>query len=289
MADSFKAKASSDGVSLSASGAPAHALAGHLSDAISPITELLGLAGDEVGRLREKRKRAVERAAIRAQELREARQIKDKPVDYKVLINWFDGVSKEDIDQDNILEFWSNIIASEQDNLSPLLLDVIAVCQQIDPRSARFLVSDAFNVKGHPVEISRKHDLLTENPQLIKKYFTQMEERHGQLLDQVPRNTMNHVDRDFIFECAQKLSENIFGVIGDFIIGRTSGGALGLNFPLSIDRSHCIALHRLGLLDRVDYKWTNSSTYTELSYYEISSFGFDFIKVVQPTHFAGVF
>ena len=109
--DETSIEVSSTGVSLDVKGGGASRLSHSLADLLSPFSQAAGVVGDELGYFRLGRRASVEYALRKAAETRLLDGRENESVSPKLLAPWIEKVSYEDLNEDNILDLWSLVLA----------------------------------------------------------------------------------------------------------------------------------------------------------------------------------
>lgn len=109
--DEIEVSAGDKGVSVKAKGGAATRIGHSFADLISPFTAIPGALGDEINYFRINRRETVEFALIEARKKRENLENEQQPVAPKLLSTWVEGVANEDLNEENIIELWSEILA----------------------------------------------------------------------------------------------------------------------------------------------------------------------------------
>lgn len=112
-------------------------------DAISPLTQGLGLIGDWIGDKRERLKlhrlQSLEKIANKARAQVEQQQVEPKPIPVKALIPILDRASLEEADDETLTDAWAALIASASLEYDPEVIAFSRVLSELSPRECLIL------------------------------------------------------------------------------------------------------------------------------------------------------
>ncbi len=111
----------------------------YLADFIGLIGEPAGAATDALKRFRIHRAESAAAAMLRAKQIAADRGETIGAVSPKILAPWIEGASLEEIDDENILELWAQILAASDGTFDPVLAALIELASKIGPREALLL------------------------------------------------------------------------------------------------------------------------------------------------------
>lgn len=165
-----------------ASGRLVHALV----DALSPFTETLGLAGDHIRAIREKR--AIDRLVAANVRILEANRTPN-PVPDVFLIPWAEKTSQDEGD-DGLSEAWINLLTSAATDYSPRMKSFPSILSELTGEDVRFLeelcTSDQYDDRQIAFEINSHLTAMqgtlgnVQNPQLNSVLIKSCLDRAGQ-------------------------------------------------------------------------------------------------------------
>ncbi|MGR3466175.1 Abi-alpha family protein [Limimaricola sp.] len=158
---------SKSGFSLNIKGfKPLSQVGQYAADAVGIIGEPLGMAKDWLSAYRVQRADALAAAMLRAKEISAEKGTKVRRVSPKFLAPWVEGASAEDIQDDNILELWAQLLSTQNESFSARTILFIDVLKRIGPSEAKILsqLLDLDIYSGHTEytesgKIKRKIDL----------------------------------------------------------------------------------------------------------------------------------
>ena len=162
--DEFEISASDKGVSAKVKGGAASRLGHALADVVSPASKLLGLVGDQFEYLRIYQAHSFSTVMKRVEEKAAQRNITAKPVPLKLGVQWAEGASLEDVDnEDNLSELWAELLLSSAENSISGSLFFVRVLKEITKKEAKLLKRFVFGGKGKyagdPLEHVKESDL----------------------------------------------------------------------------------------------------------------------------------
>lgn len=118
---------------------PAVQVSQYLADAVGVIGEPLGYVKDSLQQFRIHRAQASAAAMLRAKEIAESKGEKIKSVTPKLLAPWIEYSSREEVNEENLLELWAQILASAPEGFDSNYLAFMELCSRIGPREAEFI------------------------------------------------------------------------------------------------------------------------------------------------------
>lgn len=133
-----------EGFSFKTDGEASERLANAALDFLSPVTEGAGFLGTK---LRGYRMEAALKATIRAKQICEENNLPINPVPPKFLLQWVEGASIENPEDETLINLWSNLLASESSNPSTGNLTFIRIIKELTREEAKCLVELA-NLNG---------------------------------------------------------------------------------------------------------------------------------------------
>jgi hypothetical protein len=139
--DKIEIEANAEGAKVSISGEGTSRIVDAIADFISPISQGMGVIGDQISYFRIHRSYVAAEALEKARRFRESRGQPITPVSTKLLAPWIEAVSGEDVGQDDIIGIYARILAEAGDKFDPLLRQFIDICGSIGSAEANILKS----------------------------------------------------------------------------------------------------------------------------------------------------
>ena len=124
-----------DGFSFETDSEASERLANAALDFLSPISEGAGFLGTK---LRGYRMEAALKAMLRAKQICDENDLKIKPIPPKFLLQWVEGASLEDVENESSLtELWAKILVSVSQNTAQNHLTMISILKKMNGDDAR--------------------------------------------------------------------------------------------------------------------------------------------------------
>ena len=140
--DKIKLELGPKGGSLEVIGHAAGRLTHQLADLLSPLTEGVGLVGDQIRLFRQ---RAVVAALERAHEIARERGTKLKSIPPKFLVEWMESASLENEEEVELRDWWAKLLVSASEDYKSAHIAYVDLLKKLDPEDAktiRFLAHD---------------------------------------------------------------------------------------------------------------------------------------------------
>jgi hypothetical protein len=231
-----------------------------LVDAVSPFTELLGLAGDHIRAIRQQR--AIDRAnAARKQLESHGKTIGKVPDGF--LLPWIEKTSQDEA-EDGLEKTWSNLLSSAADSYMAKMKVFPDILSQLSAAEVRFLDEIC-----HPVEYSETRVLHTMNEHLHK--IDRGISKDGQYIINGP-----------LIDTALNDESDAFVRIKSIEIGTTGEGSRFNTSPsYRALGSGCYVLERAGLIELISKEYTQGRHRIEATYIVLTRLGLEFVNAAR--------
>jgi len=138
--DEISVSAGSDGISVSAKGSAATRLGHSVADAIRFFSSPMGLAADEIDRMRIHRQISFEKTLLQAHGVSIERGLETSKVPMKFLAQWGESASLEDMDDpENLSLYWANLLISEATGVEPNSLIYADILKKLNRSHVEYL------------------------------------------------------------------------------------------------------------------------------------------------------
>lgn len=231
-----------------------------LVDAVSPFTELLGLAGDHIRAVRQQR--AIDRAIAAKKQLQDHGKPIGKVPD-SFLLPWIEKTSQDDADE-GLEKTWSNLLSSAADVYLTKMKVFPDILSQLSAAEVHFLDQIC-----HPTEYSETQILHTMNGHLHK-------------IDRgISKNDEFSLDFQSI-DVALNDETDAFVRVKSIEIGTTGDGSRFNTSPsYKALGSGCYVLERAGLIELISKEYTQGKHRIEATYIVLTRLGFEFVAAAR--------
>lgn len=244
-----------------------------ITDIFRPFSEARGLKADNIRLQREEvaieiAKRARARLAIENQEI--------KPVDNKVLIPLMEKSSLEDIDDEEMIDRWSSLLANatKAKKVEPRYVQILS---ELNSRQAQLFEAIATNAWN---DFERPEVELEDAPGTLDARWIRSD------LDDVFMDLNENLDADMIYERIFLMLDRPGAIIVDILLHRKDKSTYSLNVQerntydkrdLDLD-----ILSSLGIIKRADIRYiTQYADDIDIYYYHITDLGVSFFKTID--------
>jgi len=272
---------SKDGFGFKTDGEASERLANAVLDFLSPISEGAGFIGTK---LRGYRMEAALKATVRAKEICEANNLPINPVPPKFLLQWIEGASLEDInDDDNLIDAWSNLLVSNSSSLNKNSILFCDLLKKIDSSHAKYLFELTRNM---PSKVWEDVPITTDVVSL-KKFIREDEDIQRLLSSKDLKEIRSQVEMVLSAYLDEAGTELLISSLR-FVDRRSKDEVLFIDtkyYNGEVPEDLIAPLHALNLLvdADIDEFLVTPSVLLYVRYLHLSSFGCEFLKSCMPS------